>query len=249
MAGFASLLAASAALRIASLDLCADEYLLLLARPGEIASVSRLSHDPADSVLWRAGRRFPANRGDIASVLPTHPNLLLAMGGGARSTRLIASKFGLRTVDLAYPASIAEVEARMIDVARALGDVHRADPWRRRLAAIRARSIVPRDTIFIGGGGNSVSPGSVSAEWMMLAGMRQRILPGGRATLETLTVRPPSLLLRSNYRRDQPSLGQRWLDHPLVRSARSRRIDTDGRPWTCAGPAMVSEIERLARLP
>ena len=43
----ASLSAVSAALRVASLDLCADEYLLLLARPSEIASVSRLSHDPA----------------------------------------------------------------------------------------------------------------------------------------------------------------------------------------------------------
>ena len=46
----ASLLAASSALRVASLDLCADEYLLLLARPAEVASVSRLAHDPADSV-------------------------------------------------------------------------------------------------------------------------------------------------------------------------------------------------------
>ena len=48
----ASLLAASAGLRVASLDLCADEYLLLLARSGEIASVSRLSHDPADSARF-----------------------------------------------------------------------------------------------------------------------------------------------------------------------------------------------------
>ena len=50
MPAFASLLAASAALRVASLNMCTDEYLLLLARPSEIASVSRLSRDPADCV-------------------------------------------------------------------------------------------------------------------------------------------------------------------------------------------------------
>ncbi len=55
MPGFASLLAASAAVRVASLNMCTDEYLLLLARPQEIASVSRLSRDPADSSLWRHG--------------------------------------------------------------------------------------------------------------------------------------------------------------------------------------------------
>ena len=64
MPGFALLLAASA-VRVASLNMCADEYLLLLARPQEIASVSRLSRDPADSSLWRLGQRFPGNRGDL----------------------------------------------------------------------------------------------------------------------------------------------------------------------------------------
>ena len=51
----ASLLAASGALRVASLNLCTDEYLLLLARPSEIASVSHLSHDPAEIVAVAAG--------------------------------------------------------------------------------------------------------------------------------------------------------------------------------------------------
>jgi iron complex transport system substrate-binding protein len=83
---------------------------------------------------------------------------------------------------------------------------------------------------------------------MALAGLRQRALPGGRATLETLATRPPQVLLRSTYRRGQQSLGQRWLDHPLIRRTTARAIDSDGRPWTCAGPLMLSEIERLRGL-
>lgn len=241
----ASLLAASAGLRVASLDLCADEYLLLLARPGEIASVSRVSQDPADSILWRQARRYPANRRGLENVIATRPALLLTMGGGGRATSLIAGKLHIRTLTLAYPRSIGEVNATMLRVARALGDVHRADPWRKRFALLRAIPVPQRDTIFLSGGGASVAAGSLSAQWMALAGFRQRALPGARASLELLAMRPPQVLLRSTYRRNQPSLGQRWLDHPLARRSSARTIETDGRPWTCAGPLMVMGIERL----
>jgi hypothetical protein len=31
----------------------------------------------------------------------------------------------------------------------------------------------------------------------------------------------------------------------LARPKRSRIVSIDGRPWTCAGPLMLGEIERL----
>lgn len=241
-------LAASASLRVASLDLCADEYLLLLALPSEIASVSRVSQDPADSALWRQARRYPANQRGLESVIGTRPTLLLSTGGGGRATGLIAERLHIRTMTLRYPGSIADVEATMVRVARALGDARRADGWRRRLARLKTTLLSQRDTIFLSSGGNSVPAGSLGAQWMALGGLRQRPLPGGRASLETLATGPPQVLLRSTYRRNQPSLGQRWLDHPLARRSAARSIDTDGRPWTCAGPLMVAEIERLRGL-
>ena len=181
-------------------------------------------------------------------MIATRPTLLLTSSGGGRATSLIAGRLGIRTLTLGYPASIAEVEANMVRVATALGDARRADGWRRRLARLQCNPPPQHDAIFLGGGGNSLSAGSLGAQWMGLAGLRQRNLPGGRATLETLATSPPHILLRSTYRRHQPSLGQRWLDHPLARRSAARTIATDGRPWTCAGPLMVDEIERLRGL-
>ena len=81
-----------------------------------------------------------------------------------------------------------------------------------------------------------------------LAGLGQRRLRGDRISLEQLLVRPPALLLRSQYRSAQYSSEQRWLTHPLARHTdRSRSIDTDGRLWTCMGPLMIDEIVRLRR--
>ncbi len=49
--------AADAALRVASLNLCTDELLLLLGQPRQIVSVSHLSHSPHETALWRHGAR------------------------------------------------------------------------------------------------------------------------------------------------------------------------------------------------
>lgn len=245
MPGFVSLWAASEALRVASLNMCADEYLLLLAKPQEIASVTRLSRDPADSSLWRLGQRFPANRGDLESALKTRPNLLITMGGGGRATLMIARRMGLRTLDLPFPATIQDVSNGMTLVARALGDERRATGWQGRLTRLQNSAPAGRDAIFLGAGGNSINAHSVEAEWMRLAGLRQRALPGSRATLEQLATRPPAVLLRSTYRRTERSLGQTWLKHPLANPTTSTIVTVDGRPWTCAGPLMLAEVERL----
>jgi iron complex transport system substrate-binding protein len=128
-----------------------------------------------------------------------------------------------------------------------LGDERRARHWQDRLSRLQ-RSFPPaRDAIYLGAGGNSVGAQSVEAEWMRLAGLKQRPLPGGRASLETLATRPPTVLLRSTYRRSERSLGQTWLEHPLASPKSSKIIAVDGRPWTCAGPLMLGEIERLRR--
>jgi iron complex transport system substrate-binding protein len=119
----------------------------------------------------------------------------------------------------------------------------------RRIAALRAGAPPPRfDTIWLGGGGRTVSAQGLESQWMALAGLRQRPLQGDRVSLETLIAQPPQILLRSDYRQGQYSSGQRWLSHPVARRARgSRTLTTDGRRWTCMGPLLIDEIERLRR--
>jgi iron complex transport system substrate-binding protein len=234
------------AARVASLNLCTDEYLLLLARPSEIASVSFLSQDRRESGLWQSAKPYRANNGSLESVLKTRPDVVMTMGGGGRATSLIAKRLGLQTVDLKPTNTIDDVALNFRTVATALGEPSRAGPWVRRLE--RLQSSAPQkqlDAIWISGGGQSLSVPSVGADWMRLAGLRQRPLQGARASLETLLTRPPSVLVESSYRRGQVSAGTAWLNHPIIRGVRSRRFQTDGRAWTCMGPLLIPEIERL----
>jgi iron complex transport system substrate-binding protein len=237
------------AARVASLNLCTDEYLLLLARPDEIASVSYLSQEPLESPLWKAARRHPGNSGSVEAVLRHRPRLLLTMGGGGRATSLIARRMSMRALDLTFANSPADVAANFRAVASALGEPARARPWLQRIARLQAaRPAKQRDAIWLYGGGLSIGAESGAAQWLRLAGLRQRPLPAERATLETLLIRPPSVLLMNRYRTGQLSAGQRWLDHPIVRNSKSQRLSIDGRAWRCAGPLAIAEVERLRTL-
>lgn len=256
MRAFALALATSLALagaaeaaprRVASLKLCTDELLLMLAAPEQIASVTHLAQSPHETPLWRAARRYRRNDGSLAGVAGLRPDLVLNMGGGVRDQSRIAKRLGVRTLDLPYPQRLADIEAAIAQVAAALG---RHEAGRRLLGQIAAlkRSAPKREveTVWLGGGGRSVPATGLAADWMRLAGMRQRPLRGDRISLEQLLVSPPPLLLRSDYRVGQYSGEQRWLRHPLARHARkSRNVTTDGRRWTCMGPMLIGEIARL----
>ncbi len=241
---------ASAPQRVVSLNLCTDELLLMLGHPRQIASVTHLSHQQAETPLWRQARRHRMNDGSLLSIAPLRPDLILSMGGGGRDRLRIAQRLGIRTLDLPYPQSLDDIERSIRAVTAALGRPEPAGAILRRIAALRRsapRAVI--DAIWLGGGGRSVAASGLEAQWMALAGLRQRRLPGDRVSLEQLLVAPPRVLLRSDYRNGQYSGAQRWLGHPLARGTRrSRTIATDGRRWTCTGPLLVEEVMRLRTL-
>ena len=257
---FASLLAASALLlgaavaqaaprRVASLNLCTDELLLMLAAPEQIASVTHLARQEAETPLWRRALRHPRNDGSLLSVIGHRPDLIVTMGGGTRDRLGIASRLGIRTLDLAFAQTLGDVAGNVRALAAAIGRPEAGAALLRRMTAlIRSRPPLRVDTIWLGGGGRTVPAAGLEAQWMALAGLRQRPLQGDRVPLETLLARPPALLLRSDYRAGQYSNDQRWLAHPVARHAAAiRTLPTDGRRWTCMGPLLIEEIERLRR--
>jgi iron complex transport system substrate-binding protein len=226
-----------------SLNLCTDELLLLLAGTGQIASVTHLAGRREETPLWEQAQSLPANDGTLAGVAAAQPDLVLTMGGVGDRLAL-AARLGAEIVDLPFPSTLDDVSASIRTVATALGRPQQGEALIARLTELRQSAPAATvDTLWIGGGGRTVE-----AEWMALAGYRQRPLEGDQLQLETLLAAPPRVLLRSDYRQDQYSRAQAWLTHPLA-SARGagQEVATDGRRWTCMGPLLIDEIERLRK--
>lgn len=246
MPAFALLAGASLVLRAASLNLCSDEYLLLVAPPERIVSVSYLSRDPLESPLWRQARAYPGNGGTLDSVIARRPDLIVTMGGGGRMSSAIARRLGVRSLDLRPPANLAGVADNLIRVAAAVGRPDRARPLLARLELLRRTApVATRDALWLGSGGQSLDHSGIGGQWLALAGLGQRPLPGGRVDLERLLTSPPAVLVRSDYRHGQYWRGSAWLRHRAVRRLAGRTLATDGRRWTCMGPLLIAEVERL----
>ena len=234
-------------MRVASLNLCTDELLLALADDRQIASVTHLSKQRSETPLWQKAARHRTNDGSLLSVVGMKPDLVLTMGGGVRDRASIAGRLRIRVLDLPYPQTLDDIEASVAKVASAVGQEDRGQQIIGQLRRLRSTaSPHASDAIWLGGGGRTVAAAGLAAEWMRLAGLKQRAFNGDRVTLEQLLVSPPGVLLRSDYRAGEYSSEQRWMAHPLARrTPAGRTLSTDGRRWTCMGPSLMPEISRL----
>ena len=241
----ASAPAGAAARRVASLNLCTDELALTLAGPGQLVSVTHLAHDARETPLAARGGTIGANDGTLLSVAPLAPDLVLTMGTGGRDSARLATRIGARLIDLPMPSDIPALAANIRIVATALERPAAADALLGRLSAMRPPAGPAIDAVFLTGSGGG--PGPMASALLAAAGIRVRPAPAG---LEQLIADPPAILIRSDYRARQTSAVARWLRHPAFRrlDATTRTIVTDGRVWTCAGPAAIAEAARLGRL-
>ena len=73
--------------RVASLNLCTDELLLVLGDPRQIVSVTHLAQEPAETPLWRQARNYRRNDGSCRARASHGQPTLSRHGSGRLSPR------------------------------------------------------------------------------------------------------------------------------------------------------------------
>lgn len=251
----AALLAAPAAAapkRVASLNLCTDELALLLAAPGQLASVTSLGADPQETPLAPRAKGLHRNNGRMESVAALAPDLVLTGGGSNRYAAELAQRLGTRVVDVPPPMTLDDLTRNVRIVAQALGQQARGEALVRSIdAQLGAVPGKRQSAILLLGGGYTVPVDGLAADLARHAGLEQQALPSVRVELEQLLIHPPDVIVLTQYRENQTSLYQHWLSHPALKRLpkRTRILGIDGRAWTCLGPLAAGEMAQLrARL-
>ena len=243
--------------RIVSVNLCADQLLLLLAEPERIRSLSYYALDPEESYFADRAKAFHINHVTADEVLALEPDLVLAGLYTTRSTVRMLKRKGVRVVQLAVPRTIEEVRTQLLEVAELLDARERGEALaaammkRLEAAAAKAREPKPLVAVYFANG-LTAGKGTLMDDMMRVAGAenlagRFGIEGFGNLSLEQLLISRPDLIVLDQNTPDQPSLARLVLEHPAFRylQGQTKTLTMPRRIWTCWGPFTAEWVERL----
>ena len=126
--------------RIASLNLCTDQMLLMLVPRQRIASLTDWAARPESSYMARAAVGIPANHGEAEGVLPQRPDLVVTGEYNDTAMLHLLRQLGYRVAVVKVPRNLDEARAFILRFGDLVGAETRAqalvDDMRTQLAAI-----------------------------------------------------------------------------------------------------------------
>lgn len=251
------------ALRVVSMNPCVDAILREVADDGQIAAISHYSQDPrATSVPLDWARRFAVVGDEAEDVVALAPDLVITGPHVAPQTAAALERMGIDIMMLPVPATVAESEAQINEVARALSHEARARALNARIdAAVTAargmRTERAPSALIWQDGGLVPGRGTLADELLLRAGFRsasaERGLPQWEMlSLEELLWSPPDIVMtgRAGMRTDSGASSERAARHPALDEA-GRRMMIASFPSDllhCGGPVIIRTVGRLAQI-
>lgn len=250
--------AGTAPKRVVSVNLCTDQLALMLAAPGQIVSVSKLSHDPDSSAMADAARAYPTNGSGAEEVYLLHPDLVLAGTFTSPATVQMLRDLGIRVEQFAPARALAEVPERIAQMGRALGREAEAEQmiarFRADLAELsRAPAHRPRAALYYVNG-YTVGDRTLAGDILRAGGFDNIAAEagferGGTLPLEQLILLAPEVIIEG---KDYPgqARAEEVLRHPALRALSGTRVAgtlTD-RDWICGTPMVLSAVKKMRDL-
>lgn len=251
--------------RIVSFNLCADQLLLALADPGQIAGLSPYAVNPLLSVMTDKAAQFPRLDWDAESVVNLAPDLVLG-GPSHRPIHTMLSAIGIRVVDVELIRNLADARRQAVELGRLVGHPERGEALARKLEKAEARLAAvaltpPLTALVIQREGYREGPASLASGMLSIAGLRppDRVASsaggfmaaeqGGFVSLEHLLTSGPDVLVLQDPPRDARDQGALFITHPalLARYGANRRIDLPERYTLCGGPPLIAGLDYLAK--
>ncbi len=241
--------------RIVSYNLCADQLLLVLADPGQIAGLSPYAADASLSVMAAEAAKYPRLGWDTEYVINLSPDLVLT-GPTDRPTRAVLDASGLRVVQVDLVSDLSQAERQIRDVAKLIGHPDRGEALVGQLRAAETKLAAsalspPRTASVVERGGYTEGSSSLVTAMLKIAGLRPPPdAPGGFGgyiSMETLLTNGPDILVLRDVPRAAGDQSALFITHPalLARYPADRRIELASRYSLCGGPALAQWLDAL----
>lgn len=241
--------------RIASLNLCTDQLVLMLAKPENIVGLSPMVRDCQNAVLCEQAQAVPTLRVSAEAVVAHQPDIVLGGTYTARVAMQVARSLGLPVVALRPADKLEDIPAQIMTVANAIGEPERGSQlvaaFRTRLAALSVTDPHGPVAAIYAANGFVTQPGSLPDDVLRHAGFQNYTGQKGmghmrKLPLETLIAHPPDLLILDRSGEGY-SIAQAMLDNPVLQNAfpDAHKADIPARLWLCGLPQTLDVISRL----
>lgn len=252
---------------VLSINLCADQMVMLLAEPSQIKALSVLSHDKAGSYYHQQAKDYPLADARAEDILPRSPDMVLTGPYTPRHTLALLAELGLNVKSLEIANSI---EAMMDNIELVGEFLHQQDKAASVIASLESRLVAienrvkeldatmriegrnrPKAAVYDANGytvGESSMRGSImsAAGWHNVA-TDKNIQSYGVMNLEDLIHLSPDALIESPYSEGTYSRGQVLTEHPALRQSGLDPLilSLPSNQTICAGPWSVGLVEQL----
>jgi iron complex transport system substrate-binding protein len=250
-------MAQPAAKRVVSFNLCADQLVLALADPEQIAGLSPYATDTSLSVMAEPARKFRKLDWQAESTIALQPDLVFIGPNDRSVTRRMLTSQGLRVVETSFVSDLESARAQIREMAELLGHKERGEKLLADLDRARARlnAVARKDgktALVVERGGYTQGPASLAATLLSEAGLKPPPSApagyGGFIPLEKFLVLQPDMV----FLKDPPSAatdqGAMFLVHPAMRDRYppERRVALATRYTMCGGPALIAAFDYMA---
>ena len=239
--------------KIVSLNLCTDQLLMLLADPNQIASLSKIVHDPNVSFLAEKSTEFKKNRGDAEEIFIDNPDLVVAGVYTEKATVQILQSLGIRVEIFPIEQNFDDIIQNIRKMGLLVGHSERSermiDDFNIRLEELRSGITErPRAAIY-SANGYTTGTDTMSGQILKIAGFRNiteevGMSFGGTLPLETLVMLQPDLVITGKAYPGY-SRSEEILKHPALRPFTA--IPQTDAKWICGTPAVLDAVAELQR--
>jgi iron complex transport system substrate-binding protein len=242
--------------RVVSFNLCADQLVVSLADPQQIAALSPYAKNPRLSVVAAKAKNFRTLDWSAEGAVALSPDLVLTGPEDRPSTRAMLARFDVPTESVALVSDIDAARAQIVHVAAVLGHSDRGAAMARALDAARGRlaslHVPDRSFLVLERGGYVEGPHSLATTLLKEAGLH--LAPGGPQgfggfmSLERLILVRPDLLAIKDPPPQPEDQGALFYSHPALKRLYppNRRLALPTRYALCGGPALIAGLDYLA---
>ena len=245
--------------RVVSINVCTDQLAMLIARPGQLLSVSSLATDPQTSLMTAEASAHTLNHGAAEEIFLMKPDLVLAGTYTRRPTVALLQRLGFPVEQFAPATSFDDIRANIRRMGALLGRQARAEALvsdlNARLEATRTATQGKKNRRRAGltfANSYTSGAGTLSQAALNAAGLENIAKDFGvrgmaRLPLEALVMADPDLVVSSTKDYGAPALAGETIRHPAYRAlAREKTsVDVPTKYWVCGGPFTVEAVRIL----